>query len=109
MIDNTSGANFAGRGFYSHNSSFVIRNSIIWGNGSVADLGDDIEYSLVQNQEGNESYSDETNHNLGSDANPLFTDPANGDFTLKAASPRSEEHTSELQSRGHLVCRLLLE
>src|SRR5439155_19825780 len=29
-----------------------------------------------------------------------------------AASPppaRSEEHTSELQSRGHLVCRLLLE
>src|SRR5690625_6372247 len=27
-----------------------------------------------------------------------------------AMSPhRSEEHTSELQSRGHLVCRLLLE
>src|SRR5207253_5574044 len=24
-------------------------------------------------------------------------------------SNRSEEHTSELQSRGHLVCRLLLE
>src|SRR5690625_7201007 len=26
-----------------------------------------------------------------------------------AQSCRSEEHTSELQSRGHLVCRLLLE
>src|SRR5690625_6906227 len=26
-----------------------------------------------------------------------------------AADERSEEHTSELQSRGHLVCRLLLE
>src|SRR5437870_9161290 len=25
------------------------------------------------------------------------------------ADLRSEEHTSELQSRGHLVCRLLLE
>src|SRR5439155_26135122 len=25
------------------------------------------------------------------------------------ACSRSEEHTSELQSRGHLVCRLLLE
>src|SRR5437660_7563186 len=25
------------------------------------------------------------------------------------ARVRSEEHTSELQSRGHLVCRLLLE
>src|SRR3712207_6848858 len=26
-----------------------------------------------------------------------------------AGSPRSEEHTSELQSRQYLVCRLLLE
>src|SRR5690625_6358734 len=26
-----------------------------------------------------------------------------------ASIKRSEEHTSELQSRGHLVCRLLLE
>src|SRR5437660_6498531 len=33
------------------------------------------------------------------------------EITLNAmvSSPRSEEHTSELQSRGHLVCRLLLE
>src|SRR5690625_6807051 len=31
---------------------------------------------------------------------------ARPDSTL---SRRSEEHTSELQSRGHLVCRLLLE
>src|SRR5207253_7907344 len=45
------------------------------------------------------------------------------DFALRFAHPRggaagsldgrtavrSEEHTSELQSRGHLVCRLLLE
>src|SRR5437660_2976719 len=28
---------------------------------------------------------------------------------ISPASSRSEEHTSELQSRGHLVCRLLLE
>src|SRR5207253_10511816 len=28
---------------------------------------------------------------------------------LGVLSRRSEEHTSELQSRGHLVCRLLLE
>src|SRR5437870_10528170 len=27
----------------------------------------------------------------------------------RATRARSEEHTSELQSRGHLVCRLLLE
>src|SRR2546422_1829829 len=28
---------------------------------------------------------------------------------ILAPGPRSEEHTSELQSRLHLVCRLLLE
>src|SRR5690625_7047720 len=28
---------------------------------------------------------------------------------LEIELARSEEHTSELQSRGHLVCRLLLE
>src|SRR5690625_5980226 len=28
---------------------------------------------------------------------------------LAGGTDRSEEHTSELQSRGHLVCRLLLE
>src|SRR2546422_7076080 len=28
---------------------------------------------------------------------------------MSCTSPRSEEHTSELQSRLHLVCRLLLE
>src|SRR5437868_14263565 len=30
-------------------------------------------------------------------------------FRLRLARPRSEEHTSELQSRFDLVCRLLLE
>src|SRR5437870_8683106 len=30
-------------------------------------------------------------------------------YSSGRALPRSEEHTSELQSRGHLVCRLLLE
>src|SRR5437870_7497562 len=36
-----------------------------------------------------------------------------GDLPRRSAlcthNKRSEEHTSELQSRGHLVCRLLLE
>src|SRR5690606_41727587 len=30
-------------------------------------------------------------------------------ISSRAAMPRSEEHTSELQSRENLVCRLLLE
>src|SRR5690625_5602664 len=40
--------------------------------------------------------------------------PGEGDDETHSAGhdgpeARSEEHTSELQSRGHLVCRLLLE
>src|SRR5690625_7973588 len=34
---------------------------------------------------------------------------ADGGFVQQQHLGRSEEHTSELQSRGHLVCRLLLE
>src|SRR3712207_8445595 len=36
-------------------------------------------------------------------------DPYEGVATLGTVPPRSEEHTSELQSRQYLVCRLLLE
>src|SRR6266702_7774222 len=46
----------------------------------------------------------------------LFRSPAPGGWstamprtTRDSRCRRSEEHTSELQSRGHLVCRLLLE
>src|SRR5690625_5752550 len=39
----------------------------------------------------------------------ICTDCAAARPTSTAKSTRSEEHTSELQSRGHLVCRLLLE
>src|SRR5947209_15990641 len=35
--------------------------------------------------------------------------PTDGSRTGSALSERSEEHTSELQSRQYLVCRLLLE
>src|SRR5437660_7554537 len=37
------------------------------------------------------------------------TDTPSGTRSPHHAPRRSEEHTSELQSRGHLVCRLLLE
>src|SRR3712207_8750401 len=35
--------------------------------------------------------------------------PRRGPAEAGGAGPRSEEHTSELQSRQYLVCRLLLE
>src|SRR5439155_13145567 len=42
-------------------------------------------------------------------ATGLAVTGAGGDVLKELLAPRSEEHTSELQSRGHLVCRLLLE
>src|SRR3712207_7902020 len=36
-------------------------------------------------------------------------DPMSATVTVTGAAGRSEEHTSELQSRQYLVCRLLLE
>src|SRR5690625_6859966 len=43
---------------------------------------------------------------LGAQANPASVGAHIGGELF---GQRSEEHTSELQSRGHLVCRLLLE
>src|SRR5690625_5789576 len=51
----------------------------------------------------------------GEDLKNLSPQEALTDIAARDRSPmllteaRSEEHTSELQSRGHLVCRLLLE
>src|SRR3712207_7914819 len=42
------------------------------------------------------------------DTKSVRLDPRTVSLTL-STSPRSEEHTSELQSRQYLVCRLLLE
>src|SRR5207253_9172584 len=46
------------------------------------------------------------------DASDIHRAPDAAGFARREANRivrRSEEHTSELQSRGHLVCRLLLE
>src|SRR2546421_9592350 len=43
--------------------------------------------------------------NIGCEPTSMYLEP----FKLKELPFRSEEHTSELQSRSDLVCRLLLE
>src|SRR3712207_7561681 len=45
---------------------------------------------------------------LASGTEPVATDTRSS-FGLSSSFSRSEEHTSELQSRQYLVCRLLLE
>src|SRR6266508_5076079 len=50
----------------------------------------------------------ETSARVETDKPTSFTGTAVS-TTRRGTVSRSEEHTSELQSRGHLVCRLLLE
>src|SRR5437870_5951985 len=50
----------------------------------------------------------EARGNLGM-AVPAFAVESAAKQDTQREAKRSEEHTSELQSRGHLVCRLLLE
>src|SRR2546429_5691812 len=47
-------------------------------------------------------------HNLGAKS-VMTVHGLNGVDEISLTGKRSEEHTSELQSRLHLVCRLLLE
>src|SRR5437870_8910776 len=57
--------------------------------------------SLPYNEYANGPYTVRGSSILGSDGKPYLF--------MALGETRSEEHTSELQSRGHLVCRLLLE
>src|SRR2546429_4537046 len=48
-------------------------------------------------------------HRIGDGQGPSGGDGERSPAQVAAEPVRSEEHTSELQSRLHLVCRLLLE
>src|SRR2546428_10301481 len=48
-------------------------------------------------------------YNKALELRPFYADAHVGLGDARAAKGRSEEHTSELQSRSDLVCRLLLE
>src|SRR5690625_5994366 len=85
------------------------------GSGMIALLPDrlplpteDIAWIELRDDEGNLYVEVET-------TDTGYTLSSNGQFvpivlaSVVTDGERSEEHTSELQSRGHLVCRLLLE
>src|SRR2546422_3820425 len=61
--------------------------------------------TLFRSDDGrNEERRDDDDHERGAEARDADLDGQRG-----IDARRSEEHTSELQSRLHLVCRLLLE
>src|SRR5258707_4650353 len=67
-----------------------------------SDLNDALMQALAQNGNGTAAYIDTIN-----EARKVLVEEATS--TLIPIAKRSEEHTSELQSRQYLVCRLLLE
>ena len=81
---NTASEEGAGEWFDETGTS-VIRNSIIYGNGVEGQM-ENIQNSLIQNQT-NAAYGDVANNNLPTNTDPLFTNPAGGEYTLKPGSP----------------------
>src|SRR5687768_18026337 len=69
-------------------------------------------YTTLFRSEGEKLLVDRLAHGEGKTFNPtvlLIGGDGGTDLSPSATVTRSEEHTSELQSRLHLVCRLLLE
>src|SRR3989449_7637619 len=98
--------------YRSYNDS---KHVVTWRNGSTTRFGYSQSENDVYQYQGAEFLF------IGIDELTLFTlnqwqfltsrnrCPVPGTFPNMAGATRSEEHTSELQSRLHLVCRLLLE
>lgn len=78
-------AGVSGGGIANISSSPSIRNTIIHGNSDGIDDMNSfpaIAYSLIEGLP-----EDAANHNLDGSLDPLFLNPANGNYTLKAESP----------------------
>src|SRR5262245_65066396 len=70
-------------------------------------------FEVIASQHGLDSHAGDVacvKRTLGRVSNPaILVGHSYGGSVITAAGTRSEEHTSELQSLRHLVCRLLLE
>src|SRR5690554_2679921 len=80
-----------------------LDNSITQGNVNISKLVDEINASnkYIQHLVNTKNKSDSLN--------VVLTNNLTRSLSREELKDRSEEHTSELQSRPHLVCRLLLE
>src|SRR5690625_5699025 len=68
-----------------------------------------LEAQLIQNLENKMEKIEEISENQSHLVKKLVAKIVEYHENIILKYERSEEHTSELQSRGHLVCRLLLE
>src|SRR3989449_5712009 len=100
-------------GYWVNNPKFVVSLLKAWW-GPAATTANDYAYDYLPKREKADAYSHQhfvvgmyekkVKGFICMGQNPAVDSP-----NAKMARQRSEEHTSELQSRLHLVCRLLLE
>src|SRR5690625_5765514 len=96
--------NIPGRSVVNMSAETIIHLSTIENIVSVKEASGDLEQvaQIIENTSANFSvYAGDDGMTL-----PMLSIGADG---VVSVASRSEEHTSELQSRGNLVCRLLLE
>src|SRR5438552_13102287 len=93
----------AGVGENIGNAGAAVKDSIV---GSVRGLHE-IEAEIVSLVRHTLSDTVKATGAVASESVTVISDVMKG--TVQATNHRSEEHTSELQSPDHLVCRLLLE
>src|SRR5690625_3116747 len=87
--------------FYPEDGKKELADTVLW-------LGDLLFIIQVKERNPNEIKS-EAEENAWFDNKVLKKAKEQIANSIEYLNKRSEEHTSELQSRGHLVCRLLLE
>src|SRR5690625_2592963 len=75
-------------------AGFEIRDSVMWLYGSGFPKSHDVSKAIDKL--------------AGAEREVVGTDSRTANSSWLGTQDRSEEHTSELQSRGHIVCRLLL-
>lgn len=95
FINAVDGQNWRGSAIYGYNNSpYTVRNSIFWDNthwvmqGDINSKADD-EYCITPPE-----YTSDSNHNVNAD--PLFRDPARGDFRLLTGSPAIDGGTADV-------------
>src|SRR5205814_8712985 len=81
-------------------SEEAVVQQVTWTGGSVP-TGEDSLFQFLAQPSGSKTYTFTVKQ--------TYSDGTVVDWNGSESSERSEEHTSELQSLRHLVCRLLLE
>src|SRR5262245_63269166 len=101
MLNSYSGWAAAGIGFTLGNTALIVTGALVGSSGAI------LSYIMCKGM--NRSFLNVILGGFGGEVAGPAAGAEQRPVKLGSAEDRSEEHTSELQSLRHLVCRLLLE